>query len=277
MKKSAQIIYTLLLTLLFLTGNSQTNSNYQITKNIPYYPDSISSKNSYIKEQCLLDIYKPIGKSNAPVIVWFHGGGLTGGTKEIPKDLLDYGYLIVSIEYRLSPKVKAPGYIEDAAAGTAWVFNNIASYEGNVKQIFLSGHSAGGYLDLMIGLENKWLAKYNINTNAIAGLIPLSPQVITHYTIRDENNVSKYQPLIDTYAPVYHIKKDTPPLVLITGDREKELLGRYEENAYFFRMMKLIENPRVKLFELEGFDHGEMVKPGIPLLMKEVGLILKIK
>lgn len=277
MKKSAQIIYTLLLTLLFLTGNSQTNSNYQITKNIPYYPDSISSKNSYIKEQCLLDIYKPIGKSNAPVIVWFHGGGLTGGTKEIPKDLLDYGYLIVSIEYRLSPKVKAPGYIEDAAAGTAWVFNNIASYEGNVKQIFLSGHSAGGYLDLMIGLENKWLAKYNINTNAIAGLIPLSPQVITHYTIRDENNVSKYQPLIDTYAPVYHIKKDTPPIVLITGDREKELLGRYEENAYFFRMMKLIENPRVKLFELEGFDHGEMVKPGIPLLMKEVGLILKIK
>jgi acetyl esterase/lipase len=277
MKKSAQIIYTLLLTLLFLTGNSQTNSNYQITKNIPYYPDSISSKNSYIKEQCLLDIYKPIGKSNAPVIVWFHGGGLTGGTKEIPKDLLDYGYLIVSIEYRLSPKVKAPGYIEDAAAGTAWVFNNIASYEGNVKQIFLCGHSAGGYLDLMIGLENKWLAKYNINTNAIAGLIPLSPQVITHYTIRDENNVSKYQPLIDTYAPVYHIKKDTPPIVLITGDREKELLGRYEENAYFFRMMKLIENPRVKLFELEGFDHGEMVKPGIPLLMKEVGLMLKIK
>lgn len=277
MKKSAQIIYTLLLTLLFLTGNSQTNSNYQITKNIPYYPDSISSKNPYIKEQCLLDIYKPIGKSNAPVIVWFHGGGLTGGTKEIPKDLLDYGYLIVSIEYRLSPKVKAPGYIEDAAAGTAWVFNNIASYEGNVKQIFLSGHSAGGYLDLMIGLENKWLAKYNINTNAIAGLIPLSPQVITHYTIRDENNVSKYQPLIDTYAPVYHIKKDTPPIVLITGDREKELLGRYEENAYFFRMMKLIENPRVKLFELEGFDHGEMVKPGIPLLMKEVGLMLKIK
>ena len=277
MKKSAQIICTLLLTLLFLTSNSQTNSNYQITKNIPYYPDSISSKNPYIKEQCLLDIYKPIGKSNAPVIVWFHGGGLTGGTKEIPKDLLDYGYLIVSIEYRLSPKVKAPGYIEDAAAGTAWVFNNIASYEGNVKQIFLSGHSAGGYLDLMIGLENKWLAKYNINTNAIAGLIPLSPQVITHYTIRDENNVSKYQPLIDTYAPVYHIKKDTPPLVLITGDREKELLGRYEENAYFFRMMKLIENPRVKIFELEGFDHGEMVKPGIPLLMKEVGLILKIK
>jgi hypothetical protein len=52
-----------------------------------------------------------------------------------------------------------------------------------------------------------------------------------------------------------------------------ELLGRYEENAYFFRMMKVIENPRVKLFELQGVDHGEMVRPGIFILMKEVGLI----
>jgi acetyl esterase/lipase len=254
-------------------AKAQTNSNYEVIKNIPYYPESTRSSDNYIKEQCLLDIYKPIGKTNTPVIVWYHGGGLTGGTKAIPKELLDYGYLIVSVEYRLSPKAKAPAYIEDAAASTAWVFQNIATYEGNVKQIFLSGHSAGGYLDLMIGLENKWLAKHGINTNQIAGLIPLSPQVISHYTIRDENGISKYQPLIDTYAPLYHIKKETPPIILITGDREKELLGRYEENAYFFRMMKVIENPLVKLFELQGFDHGEMIKPGIPLLMKEVGLI----
>lgn len=256
-------------------AKAQNSSNYEVVKNIPYYPESMRSFDNYIKEQCVLDIYKPIGKTNAPVIVWFHGGGLTGGTKSIPKELLDYGYLIVSVEYRLSPKVKAPAYIEDAAASTAWVFQNIATYDGNVKQIFLSGHSAGGYLDLMIGLENKWLAKYGINTNQIAGLIPLSPQVISHFTIREENNISKYLPLIDSYAPLYHIKKETPPIVLITGDREMELLGRYEENAYFFRMMKVIENPRVQLFELQGFDHGDMVKPGIPLLMKEIGAILK--
>jgi len=254
-------------------AKAQTNSNYEVIKNIHYYPESTRSSDNYIKEQCVLDIYKPIGKTNTPVIVWFHGGGLTGGTKSIPTELLDYGYLIVSVEYRLSPKVKAPAYIEDAAAGTAWVFQNISKYEGNVKQIFLSGHSAGGYLDLMIGLENKWLAKHGISTNQIAGLIPLSPQVISHFTIREENNISKFQPVIDSYAPIYHIKKETPPIVLITGDREMELLGRYEENAYFFRMMKVIENPRVKLFELQGVDHGEMVRPGIFILMKEVGLI----
>ena len=255
-------------------AKSQTSSNYEVIKNIPYYPESTRSSDNYIKEQCVLDIYKPIGKTNAPVIVWFHGGGLTGGTKSIPKELLDYGYLIVSVEYRLSPKVKAPAYIEDAAASTAWVFQNIAKYEGNVKQIFLSGHSAGGYLDLMIGLENKWLAKHGISTDSIAGLLPLSPQVITHYTIRDENGISKYQPLIDAYAPIFHIKKDTPPIVLITGDREMELLGRYEENAYFFRMMKIIDNKKVKLSELEGLNHGEMMRPGIFLLMKEIAFIL---
>jgi acetyl esterase/lipase len=275
MKTMIKNICLLFFVCITLFAKAQNSSNYEVIKNIPYYPQSIIDTNSYIKEQCLLDIYKPIGKTNTPVIVWFHGGGLTGGTKNIPKELLDYGYLIVSVEYRLSPKVKAPAYIEDAAASTAWVFNHIAKYEGNVKQIFLSGHSAGGYLDLMIGLENKWLAKYNINTSSLAGLIPLSPQVISHYTIRDENNISKYQPLIDTYAPLYHIKKETPPIVLITGDRERELLGRYEENAYFFRMMKVIENPRVKLFELQGFDHGEMVKPGIPLLMREIGILVK--
>jgi len=275
MKKMIKNICLLFFVCIALFAKAQNSSNYEVFKNIPYYPQSIRDTNRYIKEQCLLDIYKPIGKTNTPVIVWFHGGGLTFGTKDIPKELLDYGYLIVSVEYRLSPKVNAPSYIEDAAAGTAWVFNNIEKYSGNIKQIFLSGHSAGGYLDLMIGLENKWLAKYNINTSSLAGLIPLSPQVISHYTIRDENNISKYQPLIDTYAPLFHIKKETPPIVLITGDRERELLGRYEENAYFFRMMKVIENPRVKLFELQGFDHGEMVKPGIPLLIREIGILVK--
>ena len=275
MKTMIKNICLLFFVCVTLSAKAQNSSNYEVIKNVPYYPESIRDTNSYIKEQCLLDIYKPIGKTNTPIIVWFHGGGLTGGTKDIPKELLDYGYLIVSVEYRLSPKVKAPSFIEDAAAGTAWVFNNIEKYSGNVKQIFLSGHSAGGYLDLMIGLENKWLAKHNINTSSLAGLIPLSPQVISHYTIRDENNISKYQPLIDTYAPLYHIKKETPPIVLITGDRERELLGRYEENAYFFRMMKVIENPRVKLFELQGFDHGEMVKPGISLLMREIGILVK--
>jgi hypothetical protein len=69
-------------------------------------------------------------------------------------------------------------------------------------------------------------------------------------------------------APLYHVRKDAPPLVLITGDRDLELLGRYEENAYLWRMMKEAGHTNTALYELEGYDHGQMVEPGLPLLLR---------
>lgn len=246
---------------------AQSQYEYEVHKNLPYYAQS---ENSYQDSQCRLDIYVPKGKQHFPVLVWFHGGGLTGGSKELPAELKNYGIGIVSVEYRFSPKVQAPAYIEDAAAGIAWVFKNIYRYGGDSSRIFLSGHSAGGYLVMMTGLDSSWLAKYHIPTSSIAGIFPLSPQVITHFTIRAERKIPEYQPQIDQYAPIYHIKKNTPPILLVTGDRELELLGRYEENAYFLRMMKQLKNPNVKLYELGGFDHVGMLKPGIHLMMKEL-------
>ncbi len=53
---------------------------------------------------------------------------------------------VVAVNYRLYPKVKAPVYIEDAAAAVAWVFRHIEEYGGDPELIFISGHSAGGYL-----------------------------------------------------------------------------------------------------------------------------------
>lgn len=53
------------------------------------------------------------------------------------------------------------------------------------------------------------------------------------------NGIDNLQPTVDEFAPLFHVRKDAPPLVLITGDRELELFGRYEENAYMWRMMKL--------------------------------------
>ena len=45
----------------------------------------------------------------------------------------------------------------------AWAFNNIKDYGGNEKLIFVSGHSAGGYLTSMVGLDKSWLNKYKID------------------------------------------------------------------------------------------------------------------
>jgi acetyl esterase/lipase len=202
-------------------------------------------------------------------------GGLTKGEKKIPKALMNKGFAVVGVEYRLSPKVSAPSYIEDAAAAVSWVFKNIEKYGGNKKLIFISGHSAGAYLGTIITMDKSYLAKYNIDPMEIAGLISFSGQVITHFTIRKEQGIKSTQPSIDKYAPINFVRADTPPILLITGDREMELLGRYEENAYFLRMMKLNNNKNSRLFELQGFDHSGMAEPAFPLLINEVETVSK--
>jgi hypothetical protein len=127
----------------------------------------------------------------------------------------------------------------------------------------------------MITLDKKYLAKYNIDANNIAALIPFSGQAITHFTIRQERGMQATQPVIDEYAPLYHVRADAPPMLLITGDREMELYGRYEENAYLERMMKLAGHKQTTLYKLDGFDHTGMMAPAFPLLLKEVATISK--
>lgn len=255
---------------LFITiGVINAQTEYKLEKDIKYYPTNTTPNDNYLNERCKLDFYYPTGISHFPVVVWFHGGGLTGGSKEIPQSLTQKGIGVIGVNYRLSPQVKSPAFIEDAAAAVAWTFKNISKYGGDTSKIFVSGHSAGGYLTAMIGLDKSWLNKHHIDACSIAGLIPMSPQVITHFTIRKEKNIPEDQPVIDAFAPIYHVKKDTPPILIITGDRELELLGRYEENAYFVRMLSIKGNKNVKLIELQGYDHN-MTYPAFPLLIKEV-------
>ena len=167
-----------------------------------------------------------MGKTGFATVVWFHGGGLTGGNRSVPQQLKEQGLAVAAVGYRLHPQAKCPDYIEDAAAGVAWVFKHIEQYGGDPKRIFVSGHSAGGYLTAMVGLDKRWLARYGIDADRIAGLIPLSGQAITHFTVRSERGIPKTQPIIDELAPLYHVRPDAPPLVLILGDRELEMLGR---------------------------------------------------
>lgn len=257
--------------------NTKEDTTYQTKENIGYYDESISGSDDYIKERCVLDLYYPEKEKDYATVVWFHGGGLTGGNKFIPESLKEKGVAVVAVNYRLNPKVEAPAYIEDAAAAVAWVFKNIESYGGDPSKIFVSGHSAGGYLASMVGLDKSWLQEHDIDANSIAGLIPFSGHTITHLTVRKEQNIPEKQPLIDEYAPLFHIRADAPPLMLITGDRELEMLGRYEENAYLMRMMKVVGHKETTLYELDGFDHVGMAYPAFPLLLKEVKRILEMQ
>ena len=229
----------------------------------------------YMKERCRLDVYHPKHIKNFPTVVWFHGGGLKAGNRRVPAELQENGIAVVAVNYRLHPKVKSPAYIEDAAAAVAWTFRNIEKYGGSSKRIYVSGHSAGGYLTSMVGLDKRWLATHKIDPNAIAGLIPYSGHTITHFTVRKERGIDGKQPILDDMAPLFHVRKDAPPLLLITGDRELELLGRYEENAYLWRMMQVVEHPDTKIMELDGYNHGQMAKPAHPFLLRFIKRIEK--
>ena len=229
----------------------------------------------YMKERCRLDVYYPKGKKEFATVVWFHGGGLSAGNREVPGQLKEKGFAVVAVNYRLHPKVKSPAYLEDAAAAVAWTFRNIESYGGATDKIFVAGMSAGGYLTSMLGLDKRWLNAEGIDADDIAGLIPYSGHTVTHFTVRKERGIEGTQPVVDDMAPMYHVRKDAPPLLLITGDRELEMLGRYEETAYLWRMMQIVGHPDTEHYELEGSNHGQMMEPAHPLLVRFVERILK--
>lgn len=267
MKKQQTFVLSLLFILVqYSVAAQDLGPDSQILKNIPYY--EINTDDAYIRDRCLLDIFIPAAKNEFPTVVWFHGGGLTGGEKFLPERLINKGIAVVSVNYRLNPKVSSPAYIEDAAAATAWVFRNIEKYGGDTKKIIIAGHSAGGYLAMMIGLDRKWLARHNIESDDIYLLVPFSGHTITHMTVRKERGIPDTQPIVDEMAPLFHVRQDAPPLHLITGDRDLEMLGRYEENAYMWRMMNVVGHKQTHLYELHGFNHGEMAEPAFDLLLK---------
>jgi len=269
MTRSLGILAVLAFAALFAGGvAAQESDAYRIQENILYREGGELTE--YMKERCRLDVYHPTKVDDFPTVVWFHGGGMTRGSRSVPEAFKEQGIGVVAVNYRLYPRVKSPAYIEDAAAAVAWTFRNIERYGGTPERIFVAGMSAGGYLTSMVGLDKRWLSAEGIDANDIAGLIPYSGHTITHFTVRKERGIKDTQPVIDDMAPLFHVRADAPPLLLITGDRELEMLGRYEETAYLWRLMKIVGHPDVELYELEGFNHGQMMEPAHPLLLRFV-------
>jgi acetyl esterase/lipase len=241
----------------------EPDSNYRIEREIAYSPELKGTPGA---EKCVLDLYLPTDIKNFPTIIYFHGGGLAGGQRSIPKELMNLGWAVVAVSYRLSPTVKCPAYIEDAAAATAWTFKNMESYGGNPKKIFLFGISAGGYLAAMVTLDPVYLQKHGIDANQVAGLISVSGQMITHQTVRKEMGIepSNHRPTIDRFAPLYHIRKDAPPALCTTGDWATDTLMRAEENLYFVSMMKLVGHPDIEHVVLKEANHTRACKESWP-------------
>ncbi len=267
MKKTLFTLICLSLSLALFAQKDET-TKYNTLKDLSYI--SNTETDAYRNERCKVDFYYPENLKGFPTIVWFHGGGLEGGSKEIPEDFKQKGVAIVGVNYRLSPRAQSPAYIEDAAEAVAWVFNHIENYGGDPSRIYIAGHSAGGYLTLMVGLDKTYLNKHGIDADRIKALFPVSGQTNTHYTIRKERGLPNDIPLVDSLAPLNQARKLTAPIYLISGDRQLEMTARYEENAHLAAILKSKQSKQVELLEFQGFDHGTVFRPACLYIMEKI-------
>lgn len=251
----------------------------EFIQDIPYYEDDmpLDHDTAYAKERCLLDIHTPDRSASLPVVVFFHGGGMTGGSKSCPDTLWASGNIVaVTPNYRLSSdRAKCPDYLYDAAAAVAWTFRHIAEYGGDPKKITLSGGSAGGYLAAMLGMDSRWLSRFGCDNQALFLIAPISGQMTTHFQILNERlgtcqNIPDHA-VIDDFAPIWHAAQTLPPIALYTGDVNLDWPSRPQENMLLDATLRNIKgHPAASCTCLPGFSHGDIYSPACTLLVKKI-------
>jgi acetyl esterase/lipase len=103
------------------------------------------------------DVYRVGERAKRPALLWIHGGAPIMGSRKFTPDhfhssLLNGGYVVVSIDYRLAPETKLPAIIEDLRDGYRWMRTEGSKRFGiDPNRIAAGGGSAGGYLTLMSG------------------------------------------------------------------------------------------------------------------------------
>ena len=211
----------------------------------------------------LLDIYMPEGAVDAPVVVFFHGGGLRAGDKSVgqvvAQRLVPHGIGVVSASYRLTPSVMHPAHVQDAAAATAWVVEHIASYGGDSENVYVSGHSAGAYLAALLALDPTHLAAHRLPPDAIRGAIPISAFLYVEETAADRpKDVWGTDPADWLNASVTpHISTARGRMLLIYADGDDD--WRRRQNETFGEAMAAAGNDTVHVVEVPNRNHGSLM------------------
>jgi len=209
-----------------------------------------------------LDIYSPLEKSLDGVIVWIHGGAWQRGSKENPPilALVEKGWPVVSIDYRLSGEARFPAQIHDIKAAIRFLRAKAQEFGFRAKRVFIFGASAGGHLAALAGVTNgvenlEGFATDNCEQSSdIQGIVSLygASNLTTILNQSTPHGLSVRIPALELFiggrpenvpsvaqqaSPVFHVDKNVPPLLMIHGDQDPqmpinqsiELLGKYEE------------------------------------------------
>jgi acetyl esterase/lipase len=140
-----------------------------VKRDIPYAEPAL--------ERQVLDIYAPKDAKNLPVVFWIHGGGWQTGDKsqvqEKPKAFVERGFVFVSTNYRLLPKVEMQTIFRDVAKSLGWVHKHIAEHGGDPTRIIVGGHSAGAQLAALMCIDDRYLKSEGVPFSALKGCVPV--------------------------------------------------------------------------------------------------------
>lgn len=245
-------------------------------RDIPYRPDPKATPDLSQHERCQLDLRHPKDTKGFSTVIWFHGGGLTAGKRAFP-EIKDPSIAIVSAGYRLSPEAILPDILDDAASVAAWTFRHIADYGGDPGKVFIAGHSAGGYLAALVGMDGRWMEAKGLSHRQFAGIVPVSAQMTTHFHVKRlrGDTGEALRPLIDEFAPLYHVSKALSPICLVVGDRKIEFKSRVEENDLMAVTLRHLGHPLTEYHEVPGEDHGSIGPASAPFIEAFVKRVLK--
>jgi len=221
------------------------------------------------RPDCTLDLRTPASVTGFPTVVWLHGGGLTdGGRHFLP--LVDGGVAQAAVDYRLLGKSARRGEdcIEDAAAAVAWTIGHIAEYGGDSNKVFVCGRSAGAWLAMMVGMDQKWLAAHDVRNTDLAGIVAVSGQATKHFAVRKfaGDDDPQFIPKIDSLAPLAHVAANVPPILCICGHPPYEWKCRAEENRLLVASCVALGHRMAKFVELDLCDHSRVYLASIPYL-----------
>lgn len=197
----------------------------------------------------LLDLYRPANTTGPlPLIIWIHGGGWRGGSKNgINRcvGMLERGYAIASVEYRLSGEAIFPAAVEDCKAAVSFLRLNAKTYGLDPNRFGAWGSSAGGHLVAMLGVTNddatfdthpvtrkaspkvqavcNWFGPTDfLRMNDFPGKInhdsPESPESLFIGAPIQEN-----KELVRKANPITYISRSDPPMLLMHGDKDQSV------------------------------------------------------
>ncbi len=194
-----------------------TNSmrGLKVVRNVSYGPD-LRNK---------LDVFAPQDARNAPVILFIHGGSWSGGDKSgysfVGESLARAGYVTGVMNYRLAPQNRYPSYVQDAALALQWLREHAREYGGLPNNLFVVGHSAGGFNAVELVDNARWLAEVNIPVRDVRGVIGIAGPY--SYDFRTDSTRTAFPEggLPDDIMPDRHVRPDAPPNLLLVAEGDR--------------------------------------------------------